>query len=124
LHIAQEGAKALEKDLKDSEKARSDAEGKAVSAEDLRIRLNAAKSALSDREEQISQREATVMARLDKQSTRFSSTAVLSLLRLFCLCRIRVYTEKLSFFQQSLLVRYTPGTKIWRKMDSRIPSGY
>ncbi|KAK1691911.1 hypothetical protein QYE76_008608 [Lolium multiflorum] len=72
LHLAQERANELEKKLEASEKARSVAEAKAVSAKDLRDRLNATESALSEREEQISQREAAIIARLDKQSTRFS----------------------------------------------------
>ena len=80
LRIAQEHAKELEKKLEASEKARKDAEAKAASAEDLQIRLNAAESALNDRDEQIAQREADITARLDKQSDRFSSTVILSLL--------------------------------------------
>jgi hypothetical protein len=74
LHIDQEHAKELEKKLKASEKARRDAEAKAASAE----------LALSDKDEQISQREANIIARLNTQSTRFSSTVVLFLLRIFC----------------------------------------
>nr|XP_051220047.1 uncharacterized protein LOC127337155 isoform X2 [Lolium perenne] len=62
LHIDQEHAKELEKKLKASEKARRDAEAKAASAE----------LALSDKDEQISQREANIIARLNTQSTRFS----------------------------------------------------
>jgi hypothetical protein len=62
LHLAQERAKELEKKLEASEKARSDAEAKAASGEDLRIRLNAAESTLSEREEQISKREAAIIA--------------------------------------------------------------
>jgi hypothetical protein len=73
LRLAQERNKELEKQLKASEKAHSDAEAKAASAEDLRVRLNTVESALSEREEQISKREATIIARLDTQSIRFSS---------------------------------------------------
>jgi hypothetical protein len=73
LRLAQERNKELEKQLEASEKARSDAEAKAASAEDLRVRLNTAESALSEREEQISKREAAIIARLDTQSIRFSS---------------------------------------------------
>ena len=79
LCTTQENAKELEKKLEASEKARKDAEAKAASAEDLQIRLNAAESALNDRNEQIAQREADITARLDKQSDRFSSTVILSL---------------------------------------------
>jgi hypothetical protein len=56
LQICQERAKELEKKLETSEKAHGDADAKSASVEDLRVRLNAAKSALSNREEQISQR--------------------------------------------------------------------
>lgn len=100
LHLAQERAKELEKKLEASKKARGDAKAKAASAEDLRDRLNAAESALSEREEQISQREAAIIAQLDKQSTRFSSIVTLSLLRIFCLRRLHFYTEKFSFFSR------------------------
>jgi hypothetical protein len=52
LHTAQEYAKELEKKLKANEKARRDAEAKAASAE----------LALSDKDEQIAQREANIIA--------------------------------------------------------------
>jgi hypothetical protein len=111
LHIAQVHAKELEKKLEASEKARSDAEVKATCAEYLRIRLNAAESALSDTEtEQISHREAAIIVRLNKQSTRFSSTAILSLL-VFCLCHLYICTKKFCFFQQNVLVKCIPGIK-------------
>ena len=79
LRIAQEHTKEFEKKLEASEKARRDVEAKAASAEDLQIRLNAAESALNNRDEQMAQREADITARIDKQSDRFSSTVILSL---------------------------------------------
>jgi hypothetical protein len=90
LLIAREHAKELEKKLEASEKARSDAEAKSASAEDLQSWLDAAELALSDKNEEIFQREANIIGRLDKQSNRFSSTVVLSLLHIFCLRRLHV----------------------------------
>jgi hypothetical protein len=98
LCIAQEHAKELEKKLEASEKARSDAEAKSASAEDLQSWLDAAELALSDKNEEIFQREANIIGRLDKQSNRFSSTVVLSLLHIFCLRRLHVCTDFFFFF--------------------------
>ncbi|KAM0886860.1 hypothetical protein ACQ4PT_029430 [Festuca glaucescens] len=72
LHLAEERAKELEKKLEASKKAREEAETKATSVEDLRDRLNAAETALSEKEEQISKREAAIIAHLNTQSVRFS----------------------------------------------------
>jgi hypothetical protein len=55
LHIAQEHTKELVKKLAASEKARRHAEAKTASAE----------LALSDKDEQIAQREADIIARLN-----------------------------------------------------------
>jgi hypothetical protein len=87
LHLAQERTKELETRLEASEKARSDAEAKAATA-DLRVMLNAAESSLSEREEQISKREVAIIARLDTQSIRFSSNVPLSFRRPFLLAYI------------------------------------
>ncbi|KAM0839812.1 hypothetical protein ACQ4PT_060052 [Festuca glaucescens] len=72
LHLAEKRAKELEKKLEASEKAREEAKAKAASVEDLRDRLNAAETALREKDEQISKREAAIIARLDTQSVRFS----------------------------------------------------
>jgi hypothetical protein len=126
LRLAQERNKELEKQLKASEKAHSDAEAKAASAEDLRVRLNTVESALSEREEQISKREAAIIARLDTQSIRFSSNVPFSFHHpLVWLRRLHIYIDKFSFsFQQKKLARCTPGTKIRKRMPSWIPSRY
>jgi DNA-binding response OmpR family regulator len=75
---AQERIKELEQRLEASDKARRDAETKieaaearAATADDLRVRLNHAETTLSEKEEQISQRESAVLARLETQSNRF-----------------------------------------------------
>ncbi|KAM0839110.1 hypothetical protein ACQ4PT_060531 [Festuca glaucescens] len=72
LHLAEKRAKELENKLEASERAREEAETKPASVEDLRDRLNAAETALSEKDEQISKREAAIIARLDTQSARFS----------------------------------------------------
>ena len=126
LHLAEKRAKELEKKLEASEKAREEAEAKAAGVADLRDRLNSAEIALSEREEQISKREAAIIARLDTQSARFSSNVPLSFLRPFIVCQyhLHIYIEKYFFFQQKKLVRCIPGTKIWRKMLSWILSRF
>jgi hypothetical protein len=123
LRLAQERNKELEKQLKASEKAHSDAEAKAATA-DLRVMLNAAESSLSEREEQISKREVAIIARLDTQSIRFSSNVPFSFHHpLVWLRRLYIYIDKFSFsFQQKKLARCTPGTKIRKGMPSWIPS--
>ena len=83
LHLAEKRAKELEKKLEASEKTREEAETKAASVDDLRDRLNAAETALSEKEEQISKREAAIIARLDTQFVRFSSNVPLSFRRPF-----------------------------------------
>jgi hypothetical protein len=82
LHVAQEHAKELEKKLVASEKARRDAEAKTASAE----------LALSDKDEQIAQREAAIVARLNTQSTRFSSTIIWILVS-FASCFLRTCSK-------------------------------
>jgi DNA-binding response OmpR family regulator len=79
LH-AQEHIKELEQRLEASDRARRDAEAKieaakarAATADDLRVRLNDAETALSEKEEQVSRRESAVVARLETQSNRFLS---------------------------------------------------
>jgi hypothetical protein len=74
LHVAQDHTRELEKKLAASDKARCDAEARAANAE----------LALNGKDEQIAQQEAAIIARLNTQSTRFSSTVVLILLRIFC----------------------------------------
>jgi hypothetical protein len=80
LHLAEERArylekraKDLEKELKASEKTRLDADVKAATVDDLRDRLHLAETALSQKEEHITQRESGIIARLKMQSNRFSS---------------------------------------------------
>jgi DNA repair exonuclease SbcCD ATPase subunit len=126
LHLAERRAKELERKLEASEKAREEAETKAASVADLRDRLNATETALSEKEEQISKREAAIIARLETQSVRFSSNVPLSCHRPFfvCLYRLHVYIEKVPLFQQKKFVSCTPGTKIWKKTPSWIPSQY
>jgi hypothetical protein len=53
LPLAEKRVKKLEKKLEASEKAREEAETKAASVRDLRERLNAAETSLSEKEEQI-----------------------------------------------------------------------
>jgi hypothetical protein len=74
LHVAQDHARELEKKLAASDKARGDAEARAVDAE----------LPLNGKDEQISQQEAAIIARLNTQSTRFSSTVIWILVCIFC----------------------------------------
>ena len=62
LHLAEKRANEIEKKLKASEKAREKAEREAASVGDLQDRLHAAKNALSEKEEGIAKREATIIA--------------------------------------------------------------
>jgi hypothetical protein len=83
LHRAEMRANDLEKKLKASEKVHKKAEKEAAGVEDLRERLHAAENALSDRETEIAQREADVIARFETQSARFSSNTTFPFSALF-----------------------------------------
>ncbi|KAK1647988.1 hypothetical protein QYE76_065793 [Lolium multiflorum] len=72
LHLAEKRTQELEKKLEASEKAHEEAERKVASVGDLRDRLHAAETALSEKEGQIAKREAAIIAHLDTQSARFS----------------------------------------------------
>jgi hypothetical protein len=124
LHLAEKRVKKLEKKLEASEKAREEAETKAASVRDLRERLNAAETSLSEKEEQIAKREAAIIAHLDTQFARFSSNVpfFLSPPCFICLYYLHIYIEKYFFLQQKKLGRCIPGTRIWRKMLSWILS--
>jgi hypothetical protein len=73
LHLAEKRTEEVEKRLEGSEKARAEAERKVASVGDLRDRLNAAETTLSEKEEQIAKWEVAIIARLDTQSARVSS---------------------------------------------------
>ncbi|KAK1626496.1 hypothetical protein QYE76_000811 [Lolium multiflorum] len=65
-------ANVLERKLEASEKARKKAEKEAAGVEDLRKILHAANNALSEKETEVTQREADIIARFETQSARFS----------------------------------------------------
>jgi uncharacterized protein (DUF3084 family) len=76
LLAAQEHILELEKKLEASENARKDAEAKAASANELQTRLDSAELALKEKSEQVAQREADVVERLDKLSDKFSGMSI------------------------------------------------
>ncbi|KAM0873159.1 hypothetical protein ACQ4PT_038206 [Festuca glaucescens] len=73
LRRAEERADDLEARLKASETAHKEAEENAAAAEGLRQKLQAAESALSNREAQQIERENEISTRLETQSRRFST---------------------------------------------------
>jgi hypothetical protein len=102
LHLAEERAIELEKKLKARKKAHIDAEAKAATVDELRDKLHAAEIALSEKEEKIAKREATIVARLDTQSARFSGNVSFPFRHFMfvCLQCLHIYIEKYLFFQQ------------------------
>jgi uncharacterized protein (DUF3084 family) len=102
LHLVEKRAKELEKRLEASEKARKEAKRKDVSVGDLQEKLNAAETALSEKEEHIAKRETAIIVRLDTQSARFSSNVSISFLRILFiyLYHFRIYIEKYLFFSR------------------------
>jgi hypothetical protein len=115
LHLAEKRANELERKLKTNEKARKKTEEDAAGIEDLQDRLHAAETALSEKEEKLAKREATIIARFETQSARFWSNVSLSLRYPFYFL---AYTRFISilkeylFFQQKKLVRCILGTRI------------
>jgi hypothetical protein len=127
LHLAEKRTEEVEKRLEGSDKARAEAERKVASVGDLRDRLNAAETTLSEKEEKIAKWEVAIIARLDTQSARVSSNISFFSFRcpLFvCLYNLHIFIEKYLFFQQKKLVRCIPGTRIWKKMPSWILSQF